>query len=134
MGKLPNFYRPKTMIQSHAFIFISIIATALSQLSFKFGSKTFSPPTMDSVKNIFLFIYQMITNIYLFGGLVLGFVAAMSWALALKKFELSYAYPFTALSMIMVILSSSLIFKENLTAPKVIGTSLIVFGLLIIAR
>lgn len=56
-------------------------------------------------------------------------IAALAWMAALTRFELSRAYPFVALSFVLVLLLSALIFGEALTWPKILGVVLIVVGL-----
>jgi len=58
-------------------------------------------------------------------------LASGTWAAALTRFELSFAYPFMALSFVLVLLFSALLFSEGVTTPKLIGVALIVAGLVV---
>jgi drug/metabolite transporter (DMT)-like permease len=55
-------------------------------------------------------------------------VASACWALALEKAGLGFAYPFMALSFVIVPVSASYIFGEKLNLVQVLGLSLIVVG------
>ena len=44
----------------------------------------------------------------------------MAWMAALTHFELSRVYPFVALSFVLVLLLSAIVFGESLTWPKVV--------------
>ena len=58
-------------------------------------------------------------------------LASGTWAAALTRFELSFAYPFMALSFVLVLVFSAVLFSEGVTTPKVIGVALIVAGIAI---
>jgi drug/metabolite transporter (DMT)-like permease len=70
-------------------------------------------------------------NPWVIACLAAGFVAALSWFVALSRLELSRAYPFVAGSFALVLVLSALVFDERLTGPKIVGASLIVAGLVI---
>ena len=67
-------------------------------------------------------------------GLFAGFLAAVCWMLALSKFQLSYAYPFTSLSFVLVLLLSAYVLREPLSATKAAGVGLIVLGTIVASR
>ena len=116
------------------YLFITISATVLGQIAVKIGANSFTPPPLTSIKNIFLFVWGMLTNFYLFSGLALAFIAAMSWIITLKKFDLSFAYPFMSLPIILVMLLSGILFKEQIGPYKIIATLLIVSGILVLSK
>ena len=60
-----------------------------------------------------------------------AFIASLCWMAAMTKFELSYAYPFTSLSFILVLILSGLFFHEPITIYKIIGSVLIVSGIIV---
>ena len=61
-------------------------------------------------------------------------LAAVTWFLALKRLELSYAYPFMSLSFVGVLLLSGVFFGEAVTLWKTIGVALIVAGVVVGSR
>ena len=61
-------------------------------------------------------------------------LASLTWAIALTRFELSFAYPFMALSFVAVLLFGAAFLSESLTPAKVIGVLLIVLGLVVGSR
>ena len=67
-------------------------------------------------------------------GVVATFLAGVSWTLALTKFQLSYAYPFTSLAYVAVMASGVLLFKDDVSAGRMIGTAVVMLGVLIIAN
>lgn len=61
-------------------------------------------------------------------------VATVAWWAALREFELSFAYPFMALSFPLVLMFSALFFGESITPPKVIGLVLVAAGLIVASQ
>jgi uncharacterized membrane protein len=53
---------------------------------------------------------------------------------AMTRFPLNYAYPFMSLAFIIVMVFSMLFLNESLTIQRIIGTSMVVIGLAVIAR
>jgi multidrug transporter EmrE-like cation transporter len=50
---------------------------------------------------------------------------------AMTKLPLSFAYPFMSLAFVLVMVFSSLLFNEPITAHKMIGVALVIVGLAI---
>ena len=61
-------------------------------------------------------------------------LASVTWALALTRFELSFAYPFMALSFVLVLVFGAAFLSESVSAAKVVGVLLIVLGLIVGSR
>lgn len=64
----------------------------------------------------------------------LGFLAFLCWTMAMTRYELSYAYPFTSISFVLVFFASVLLFHERATKAKIVGLILIVSGIVISSR
>lgn len=60
--------------------------------------------------------------------------ATLLWIQLLRQVDLSRAYPFMALSFVLVPLLAALFFGERLSAPYLAGVALIVGGVAVIAR
>ncbi len=69
-----------------------------------------------------------------FLGLVCAFLAAFSWMAALTKCELAFAYPFTSLSIVLVLALSTWLFGEKLQAQQWLGVATVCVGLWIASR
>lgn len=61
-------------------------------------------------------------------------MAGVSWMLALTKFQLSYAYPFTGLIYLFVLVAGYWVFRDNITVGRVVGTAVVLLGTIIIVR
>jgi multidrug transporter EmrE-like cation transporter len=79
------------------------------------------------------YVVQLLLSPWVLSGLAAAFLASICWMLALTRLELSRAYPFTALGLVLVFAASAAIFGETLNAGKLLGGSLIVAGICVIA-
>ena len=63
-------------------------------------------------------------------SMAIGFFA---WEALLKKFELSYLFPFDALNRILLVIAASVFLKEKATARIWAGVILITIGVLVVS-
>lgn len=61
-------------------------------------------------------------------GIFLGATNVLLWPVALRYYNLSYAYPFLSISFVLIIVSGKLFFKENLDIYKWVGVFFIMAG------
>ena len=80
------------------------------------------------------YLAHLFLNPWVISGFAGAVVAAMTWLIALKKFEMTYAYPFISLTFPGILICGALLFGEQLTWSKVIGTVLIILGIVVHAR
>lgn len=59
---------------------------------------------------------------------MLGLAALLSWLIALSRLPLTWAYPLTSLSFVVVLAGGVLLFGEPLTWPKALATGFIILG------
>ena len=76
-----------------------------------------------------MFLFRLLTSPWVLSGFVAAFLASVAWMAALTKFQLSYAYPFVALTFVLVVLAGSFVFDEPISVPKLAGLALIVAGI-----
>jgi drug/metabolite transporter (DMT)-like permease len=57
-----------------------------------------------------------------------GVFASICWMLALARLEVGYAYPFIALSFVLVPVGSTLLFGEPLPRTQLLALALIIAG------
>ena len=79
-------------------------------------------------------LIKTITNIWFILGCLMLLGSSWVWILALQRVDLSYAFPFQALAYALIFFFSIFLFKEKITLLKVIGTSLIIIGVLFVAK
>lgn len=105
--------------------------TAYGQLIVKWqvdSAGSLPPDLMDK----FWFLWRLITNFWVISSLTCSFLALLVWMAALTKFPLNYAYPLLiSLTFTIVILLSTLFFREPITLSKVIGIAFILVGVIV---
>jgi drug/metabolite transporter (DMT)-like permease len=66
-------------------------------------------------------------------GLCLYGVSTFMWLSALALVELSFAFPFISLSYVGIMLAARMAFGEAVTRPRLLGSALIVAGVLLVS-
>ena len=114
-----------------ALVFTSVSLSALGQTAFKVGvgQNTTAPDASLWVKTLGMVLSPMVLL-----GLALYGVGTVFWLFALRQLDLSLAYPFVAMSFVMVAGSGMLFLGEPVQPSRVIGLGLIIIGLLVMAR
>jgi multidrug transporter EmrE-like cation transporter len=77
------------------------------------------------------FLARLVLRPWVLSALIAAFIAALAWMAALTRLELSRAYPFVALSFVLVPIGSALFFSEGLDIYKFAGMVLIVAGIVV---
>jgi multidrug transporter EmrE-like cation transporter len=118
----------------HGFLLIvvSVTLSAFGQVSFKIGVDRSTTTTAgDSALGSIL---SMVFSPMVLVGLALYAVGTVFWLLALKHLDLSLAYPFVAISFIVVVAIGVLGLGEPFNVVKLAGLALIVAGILVLSR
>jgi drug/metabolite transporter (DMT)-like permease len=117
----------------HLFIALCLFFTVYGQLVLKWqigGAGPLPPGGLDKL----LFLLKQFLNPWIFSGFVSAFVASLAWMAAMTRFELGYAYPFMSLAFVIVMLFGVAFLGEPVSWAKVIGTLMVVGGLIVISR
>jgi len=77
------------------------------------------------------YLFAMYTDIGVLSGLGAAVLASICWALALEKAGLGFAYPFMALSFVIVPLTARALFGETMSPMQIVGIVTIVAGVAI---
>jgi multidrug transporter EmrE-like cation transporter len=110
------------------FILTSVFCSSFAHIALKL-----SAPKFSLEGNLWEIFFKIITNYWLLAGLILHLFALFLWVVALKKTELSYAYPFITLGFVIVTIFSYFIFKEEVSALRLTGLAITSLGILVIA-
>jgi len=121
-------------IFNHGYILSTIFFAVCSQLIIKWQMINYSLENHSGVYDKFLFAFGMLLNPFIILSLILTFLSGLSWMIAMTKFDISYAYPYTALGFVFIMLFSSLIFNETLSVYKIAGVILIILGTFVVSR
>jgi multidrug transporter EmrE-like cation transporter len=76
-------------------------------------------------------LLNLLFNPFVFLGLVLYIISTILWLSALSRAALGFVYPFTALTFVLVMLSSRVVFLESIPTMRYVGLGLICLGFLI---
>jgi drug/metabolite transporter (DMT)-like permease len=105
-------------------ILIGVVFASLGQLFFKVRTNNTGEL---SLSNIWQFM-----NIFIIVGLVFYALGSLFWIIALSKADLSFVYPFTAVTFIIVYILSFFLLKEPFHLNRLVGTGIIIIGICIL--
>ena len=121
-------------IISHLYIIMTIAFAVASQLIIKWQMSSIHFDNNLTLLKKFLFAFGMLFKPYIILSLILTLLSGLSWMIAMTKFDISYAYPFTSLGFLLILVFSYLLFKEPLTLYKIIGVLFIMVGIIISSK
>lgn len=113
---------------SYVFLSLSIVSNVLGQLLMKYAADRIN---FDSSAGTVL-IKHMLSSPFVIIGAGFYFLGMVAWLITLSKLELSFAYPFMAISYILVTFASFVLFKEPITTMKIAGILLIFIGVVVL--
>ncbi len=123
-------------ITAHLYLVATIATTVYSQLIIKWRiSGRFAGLKLpDGVWPKVVTLFTVIFDPFIFSGLVATFVSGLCWMATMSKLEIGYAYPFTSLGFVLVVLLSGILFGESLNAWRIWGVILIVAGITVASQ
>lgn len=110
-------------------ILLSVLTSSIAQVALKIAA-----PRAILDGPLWPSLWRLMTNGWLILGVVLYFAAFIMWIPGLRRVDLSFAYPFIALGVILVTLFSWAFLRESIGPVRLAGISLIVVGLLVVSR
>lgn len=114
-------------------ILFTVLTNFLSQIMLKKGMTQIKIGSLG-VSSLIQAIPGILTNVFVMGGLLVMVISMASHLVVLSKVDISYAYPFLGLSFVLVTGWGYLVLSEPLSVYKVIGVSLIVCGVALVAK
>lgn len=117
----------------YLYIAFTIFFTVGGQLLVKMGMGHVgkSPTEAGSLPR---FLLTTFSHPSVIGGLFCAFLAAATWAMAVSRSDLSFAYPFMGLAIVLTLLFSSLAFGEQVPPMRWVGVLVVCVGLVIAAK
>jgi len=116
-----------------SFILTSVFLSVVAQILLKHGMSNSNVQTaleLDALNAVI----TIFTNISVIGGLAAYVSSAGIWLLVLSKIDVSKAYPFVGIGFIGTMMFAHWFLNEPLTMTKVLGTSLVLLGVLLISQ
>ena len=122
-----------TNLSNHWYIFATIFLGVYSQLIIRWQVTLAGSLPLDYSGKIW-FVARLLLNPWVISSIIATFMGGVSWMMAMAKFETSYAYPFISLQFVIILVAGVLMFGETFSFGKLIGTLLIMCGILIVTR
>lgn len=126
--------RRKTLLV--LFILLSVFLAASAQLTLKYGVDrvtkhghsgiVLSEPATSALR--------VAREPFIWAGLALFGISAAIWIVVLSRVSLSFAYPFAALTYVIILVFDRLLLKVDVPGLRWIGVFMIVSGIILISR
>ncbi len=123
-----------TFFLNHFYIFLTITFAVSSQLIIKWKMSEYDLSQYSGISEKFHFAFMMLFNPYIMLSVILTLLSGLSWMIAMTKFDISYAYPFTTLGFVLIFVFSVFLFHEPITWHKIIGMLFIIIGIIITSK
>lgn len=120
----------RNTIMPYLFILGCVLFTVYAQIIMKWRISQFEF-IPEEFLNKMIFFLKLCLDPYIISSIVSGFIASIFWMAALAKLEISYAYPFTSASFVLVFILSVFLFNEVFSLTKIIGLLLIISGIIV---
>ena len=115
-------------------ILFSILLAVIGQVLLKNGMNDIGRIGSGGLSHYASALLKGLFNIKVIFGFILYFGSALSWMIVLSRTELSFAFPFLAISYVLIMLISWIFFKEPVNIYRWTGTFFTVIGIVFISR
>ena len=119
-------------MRSALLLFAVLALTVYGQLVMKARALAHAPQAVGDTDRLH-YLLAMFTDVWVLSSLGAAVLAAVCWMLAIERLEVGYAYPFMALSFVLVPLGATALFGEPLPTIQLLGIGLIVVGVTVSA-
>ena len=109
---------------------LSVGLTSCAQLLLKGGASSAFAGPLDPAS----LVKSVILTPMIWGGILAMGLSLVSWIAALSRLDVSKAYQFTSLGIILTILGGAWLYHEPMSIAKIIGSIVIVIGVVIVAQ
>lgn len=116
-----------------ALLLLSALTASIGQVAFKKGMSLVGIIGVEYNIGFLVKIIKAIFTPYVFSGLIFYALSTLLWLIALSRCSLNFAYPFTAVTFILVILLSVIVLNEPLPTSRIIGMAVIIGGIFIVS-
>ncbi len=111
-------------------IFLSLIFACMGQIFLKIGIESLNILKEDQWMPL-KFLFILIKNKNLLMGFTFAVLSAISWLYVLKKVPLNFAYPFMALTFLLIPLLSKFVLNESVPVSRWVGGIIIIIGVVL---
>lgn len=111
-------------------ILIGILFASSGQILWKIGMIETGPLSSLSLHSALV----VVMNPWVIGGLICYGLSTVFWLISLSRADLSFVYPFIALTFVIIFIASALIFHESISITRIFGASIIVLGIIVLVQ
>jgi len=115
-------------------ILVAVVTGVTGQLSLKMGMDWVGTIDGGSVAHPVETLSKVFRSHLVWVGLALYGLGAVAWLIVLSRLELSFAYPFLALSYAITPVLAWRILDESVSALRWLGIAVIILGVVIVSR
>ncbi len=115
-------------------IVLSVVLAAAAQLTLKYGMTRAGEIKSEHIQEPVQTVLRVARQPAVWGGLILFGVSAVFWLIVLSRVSLSFAYPFAALTYVLILLFDRFILKSDVSGLRWVGVFLIISGIVFISR
>ena len=116
-----------------AMILISVTLAAVAQLTLKHGMnqvrESFGPVGANAAS-----LKSVATTVAVWVGLALFGLSALVWLAVRSRASLSFAYPFAALTYVLIVLFDRFVLDETVPPLRWGGVAFIIVGIILVSR
>lgn len=123
-------------LMAHLYLAATIVLSVYSQMIMKWRmcGRFAGLKIPDGVWPKMVTFVTVLFDPFVTSGLIATFVSGLCWMATMSKLEISYAYPFTSLGFVAVVLLSAFLFGEPLNVWRVVGVIVIAIGISVAAQ
>ncbi len=114
-------------LQAHMLALATPIFAAISQILMKWQT-SLTKDQLEELDSKLLFLAHFLLRPWVVAAFFFTFLGGITWILAISKLELSQAYPYVAITFIVVPAAGLFIFGETMSTQKLLGTAVVVAG------
>ena len=107
----------------HAYLLLYIVFSVASQLIIRWrvGGAGALAPGADRLQ----FVLHLLAMPWVWAAFLSTVLAGVMWMLTLGRLDLTYAFPFTGITFLVILFAGAFVFGEPVSAWRVIGTLLV---------
>lgn len=120
-------------MRAYLYVLATVFLTVYGQLVFKWRVDV-AGEFPDYTGGRLRYFWDLTVDFWVITVIASVVLAAAAWTLAIDELDLSHAYPFMALTFVLVLFGSAAFFSEPITTWKLIGVALIAAGVMLSAQ
>ena len=121
------------MIKIVLLVLMAEIFGAVGQTLFKKSTNTIEVHSLKNVGTIVRFLLEILAKPYIWVGFLCISGGLVMWLIALAQGDLSLVYPISSMQYILILISPRVFLQERVDVMKLIGTFLVVVGIILVA-